>query len=354
MSDHIDVVDPLETEWFDRVPKVELHLHLEGAIPHDTLWELVQKYGGDPALPNLEALQRRFEYRDFAHFIETWIWKNRFLREYEDFTFVAEAVARDLARQNIRYVEAFFSAPDFDRYGLEPQGLAVAIRAGLARVPEIEVALIADLVRDLGPQKASVTLAQVGEVRDQGVIGIGIGGSEQEFPPEPFEKVYETARNLGLHTTAHAGEVAGAPSIWGALRVLRVERVGHGTRAEEDEALLDYLAERQIPLEMCPISNLRTGAITSLAEHPIRRYIKHGIRVTVNTDDPKMFGNSLAQEFLCLEEQMGFSRDEIRSLILQGIWASWLPEKRKQQLAASFRQDPAWEDEQVISGGDEA
>jgi len=134
--------------WFERVPKVELHLHLEGAIPIPALWELVRKYGGDPTVPDQAALQRRFAYRDFPHFIETWIWKNQFLREYEDFSFIAEAVAADLARQKIRYAEIFYSPPDFARHGLRTQGLTQAIRTGLERVPGIKVGLVADLVRD--------------------------------------------------------------------------------------------------------------------------------------------------------------------------------------------------------------
>ena len=331
-----------ETSWYERVPKVELHLHLEGAIPLGALWELVQKYGGDPSVPDIGTLERKFEFRDFPHFIETWHWKNRFLREYGDFTFIAEAAARDLARQNIRYVEAFFSPPDFARHGLETQGLTEAIRAGLDRVPETEIALVADLVRDFGPEKAAITLADIDEVKGLGVIGIGIGGSEQAIPPELFEGVYESARELGFHTTAHAGEADGAESIWGAIRSLKVERIGHGTRAEEDALLLEYLAEHEISLEMCPISNVRTAVVDSFKEHPIRRYFEQGIIVTVNTDDPKMFGNSLAEEFLLLEEKLGFSRDDIRTLILQGIQSSWLPEERKQWLMQEFRADPAW------------
>jgi adenosine deaminase len=348
MVENIATIRKPEMSWFERVPKIELHLHLEGAIPHDALWELVEKYGGDPSVPDLEALERRFEYRDFPHFIETWIWKNGFLREYEDFTLIAEAVARDLAGQNIRYVEAFFSPSDFARHGLGTQKLTEAIRSGLCRVPEVEVVLVADLVRDSGPERAAVTLAEVDEVRDLGVVGIGIGGSEQAFPPEPFEAVYEKARQLGFHTSAHAGEAAGAASIWGAIRSLRVDRIGHGTRAEEDESLLDYLAEHRIPLEMCPISNVRTGAVDSLEEHPIRRYFERGIIVTVNSDDPKMFGNSLAEEFRLLEGKLGFSRDETRNLILQGIQAAWLPEDRKRQLVEAFRRDPAWRELQPV------
>ena len=334
----------LTNDWFARVPKAELHLHLEGAIPLPALWALVQKYGGDPAVLDLAALQDRFVYRDFPHFIDTWVWKNAFLREYEDFTFIGETVARDLARQNIRYVEAFFSPVDFARHGLRPQGLAAALRRGLARVPEVEVSLIADVTRDFGPERAALTLAEVNEVQSEGVIGIGIGGSEQDFPPEPFAQVYGQARRLGLHTTAHAGEAAGAPSIWGAIDTLHAERIGHGTRAEEDERLVDALAQRRIPLEMCPLSNVRTGVVRSIDQHPLRRYFERGLLVTVNTDDPRMFGNSLAEEYRLLESRLGFSRDEIRTLILQGLHASWLPPQRKQAWLQRFRTDPVWEE----------
>ncbi len=334
--------DLLNMDWFDRVPKAEIHLHLEGAIPLEALYELVQKYGGDPAAQDLNALRRVFEYRDFWHFIEVWIWKNRFFREYEDFTFAAEAAARDWTSQNIRYVEAFFSPPDFERQGLKSQRIAEAIRAGCARVPEVEVALVADLVRDSGPEQADITLSEINEVRSLGVIGIGIGGSELEYPPEMFVQVFERARRLGFHTSAHAGEAAGAASVWGAVLSLGVDRIGHGTRAREDPDLLDFLAERRVPLEMCPISNLRTGVVTAMTDHPIRDYFDRGLIVTVNTDDPSMFGNSLAQEYRCLESELGFSRDEIRELILQGIRASWLSEEKKTLMIDGFRSDLNW------------
>jgi adenosine deaminase len=303
------------TDWFDLLPKVELHLHLEGAIPLDALWSLVQKYGGNEDLHSPADLEKRFTYRDFPHFIDTWVWKNRFLREYEDFTWIAEAVARDLARQNIEYAEAFYSPSDFAHYGLEVQGLTEAIRAGLQRVPQVQVALIADLVRDVSPAQAAATLRQVHEVRSLGVVGVGLGGSEQLYPPELFEDVFAEARRLGFHTTAHAGEAAGAESVWGALRCLQVERIGHGTRAIEDEALMDFLAERRIPVEMCPLSNVRTGVVKALREHPVRRFFERGMVVTINTDDPKMFGNSLAEEYRLLERELGFTREEIVSLV---------------------------------------
>lgn len=330
------------SDWYERLPKAELHLHLEGAIPYDALWELVKKYGATELVPSREALKSRFQYRDFPHFIETWVWKNQFLREYEDFAFIAEAVARDLAHQNVRYAEVFFSPPDFVRQGLQIQRISEAARTGLDRVPSIEVALVADLVRDFGAERAAISLDAIKEVKGLGVVGVGIGGSEHDFPPELFEKVFSKAHELGFHTSAHAGEAAGPESIWGAIRTLHVERIGHGTRAEEDARLLEYLVEHRIPLEMCPLSNVRTGVVASYEGHPVRRYFEKGIVLCINTDDPRMFGNSLAEEYRLLVERKNFAPSEIRSLILQAIEMSWMPEPKKQQMAAAFCKDPAW------------
>ncbi len=221
--------------------------------------------------------------------------------------------------------------------GLSAQEITVALRKGLDRVPQLEVALIADLVRNRGPEHGLRNLLEIDEIKEYGVIGIGIGGAEHDFPPEPFASVYDRARALGFHTTAHAGEASGAESIWGALRTLHVERIGHGTRAGEDPRLLDYLVETQIPLEMCPLSNVRTGVVPSIEDHPIHRYFDRGLMVTVNSDDPKMFGNSLAEEYATLERVLGFTPDEVRTLILNGVRASWLPDVRKDEMLAEFR-----------------
>lgn len=332
-------------EWCQRIPKVELHLHLEGSIPLPTLWQLIQKYGGNAETPTLDSLTSKFTYKDFPHFIQTWIWMTQFLREYEDFTLISEAVARDLAAQNIRYVEAFFSPNDFSDHGLTVQRIAEAIRTGLDLVPQVRVSLIPDLTRDTGPDltKAENVMHAAAELRDLGVIGIGLGGSEQDFPAELFASVYEKARKLGLHTTAHAGEAAGPESVWAALDVLKVQRIGHGVRSIEDPALVRELAKRRIPLEVCPISNMRTGIYSFIDEHPIRKLYERGVVVTVNTDDPKLFGNSLAEEYALLVNQLGFSRDEVKGLILQGITSSWLSDSKKKALIQEFQDDLGWQ-----------
>jgi adenosine deaminase len=325
--------------WFERLPKVELHVHLEGAIPHQVLWELLQKYGGDPEIPTLEALADRFVYRDFPHFIEVWTWKNSLLRSYEDFEFLSEHVAKDLARQNIRYAEVFYSPPDFSSAGLEPGRLTEAIRNGLGRAAEIEITLVADLVRDYGPQKAARLLPALREVQGLGVIGIGIGGSEHRFPPEAFASVFRQAREMGFRTSAHAGEAAGPESIWGAIRALRVDRIGHGTRAIEDPQLVDYVAEHKIPLELCVLSNVRTAVVADVGSHPARTYFERGIALSINTDDPKMFGNSLAEEYLALHRHLGFSKTDIQRLIMQAVETSWLGEPQKRRLLGQIQSE---------------
>jgi len=323
--------------WLAGLPKAELHLHLEGAIPLPALFELVEAAGGDPAVPTVEALRDRLAYPDFPAFIDAWIWKNGFLRTYGDFTFIAEAVARDLARQNIRYAELFFSPGRFADRGLTTAGLAAAIRSGFDRVPEVTLYLIADLVRDLGPQNAARTLAEVVEVAGEaGIPGIGIGGSEHLYPPEPFAAVYEEARKAGLRTSAHAGEAAGAKSVRGAVEALRVDRIGHALRAEEDEAVVDLLARTGVALELCPLSNLATGVIGRIEDHPVRRYWERGLDISINTDDPGMFHNSLAGEYAVLMDVFGFSRDEIRRLAAAALEGAWCGPDEKAKLRPLF------------------
>jgi adenosine deaminase len=329
--------------WLASLPKVELHLHLEGAIPHTALWQLICKYGGDATVPDLAALPGRFVYRDFPDFIDRWIWKQGFLREAADYELIGAAVARDLVRQRIVYAEAFYSPVDVGQGGPSVQDESLALRRGLASVAGTEVALIADVVRDQGPEAAARTLEAVAEVAaEAGVIGIGIGGSEQRFPPEPFADVYERARGLGLRTSAHAGEVAGPESVWGAIRALGVDRVDHGLRAVEDPALVTYLAERRLPVTSCPGSNVATGAVSSLAAHPIRRLLDAGVLVSIGTDDPAMFGLSMAGELASLQSTLGFTDDETRQLLLNAVDSCWLPDPERADLRARLVADPAW------------
>lgn len=328
----------VELEHFQRIPKVELHLHLEGAIPYGCMRELIRKYSGNKPIPNVEAIFAQYQFRGLAHFIKVWNWQNQFLREYEDFTFLAAEVAKDLAGQNVMYAEIFFSPGCHLSPVIESAKLAEAIRIGFQQVPEIEISLVADLVRDHGPDRSVPILNALSESREElDIVGVGIGGSEQAFPPAPFAPIFERAREAGFRTTAHAGESAGAESIWEAIRSLKVDRIGHATRAIEDIELVDYLAEHKIPLEICLISNLRTGVINSATEHPIREYLERDIPLCINTDDPKFFNNSLAQEYYLLHSELGFTLEEIKALVTQGVLSSWLPEPKKKSMAAKIQ-----------------
>jgi len=329
--------------WAEVVPKVELHLHLEGAIPLPTLYELIHKYGGSSEVQNLQSLQERFIFTDFPHFIDTWLWKAEYHREYEDFTLIAESVARDLKHQNILYAETFFSPSDYARHGLTPSGLTEAIHKGLQKVEGIEIKLIPDLVRMNHPAKSMEILEEVAEMKAFGVVGVGLGGPEHEFPPEPFAAVFRKARELGLHTTAHAGEAAGASSIWGALQALGAERIGHAARAWDDPKLITYLKEKQVPLEMCPISNVRTGVVEDYNQHPVKQFFNTGLLVTINTDDPKMFNNSLAEEYQMLMTQHGFSVQDIQQVITNAVTSAWLEEEERQSLLARVQNHPCWQ-----------
>jgi adenosine deaminase len=324
-----------------RLPKVELHVHIEGAIPKTALWQLVTKYGGDPVVPTFEAFERKFDYQGLKQFFQTFDWATGFLREPDDFTFVGGEIARDLARQNIRYVEAQFS-PTVFRQRLAPQRIAEALRKGLDTVPSLDVRLIAELGRNLGPDGAMRTLEQVAELRALKIIGIGLGGFEPQHPNEVFAAVYERARRFGLRTTAHAGESAGPSSIWGAIRALRVDRIGHATRAIEDAALVRHLAEQRIPLELCPLSNLRTGVVASVANHPLRKYFDAGIPVSLNTDDPLFFGNTLVDEMVAAQQVHRFTRDDIKRLVISAIETSWLTADTKAGLLKEFRSLRVW------------
>ncbi len=334
------------TDAFSRAPKVELHLHLEGAIPLPTLWEIIQGHGGDPDVDTVDDLRRKFAYRDFPHFIDTWWWMTGFMRTTEDFTEAAGAVARHLAAQNIVYAEASFSPTDFTRHGMTPQELGVAIRKGLDRVPETRVTLNCDLVRDPGPVQAAQTLAAVLEIAAEADIrGITIGGSEQAHPPEPFAEVYATAAAAGLHRTAHAGEAAGPESVWGAIRALGVERIGHGVRSVEDPDLVAYLVEHQLPLEVCPTSNIRTGVAPDWPRHQVGELLGTGAAVTISTDDPAMFHCDLAGELRMLQQHFGTAVD-VEQLTLTAVGASWLDDTETAALAARIG---AWWDAERAS-----
>jgi adenosine deaminase len=337
-------MNPEDTERIERfirrMPKVEIHLHMEGAIPYETLLGQIRRKGTEPLITTVEDLKRKLTYTDFESFIDLWVWKTGFIQEEADFEEISYSMLTDLCRQNVKYVEAFYGPGDYRRQGLSTTGITeriIAGKEGARRDCGIRCELIVDLIRDHGPEIGMRLLDEVTPYLGRGVIGVGIGGSEHSFPAGPYAPVYREARRRGFRLTAHAGEVAGADSIRAAVEDLGAERIGHGVRLHEDAELMAFLRERKVPLEMCLISNSKTGVCPSVRHHPIKDYFRQGLLVTVNSDDPTMFDSTLTDEYLALVRQLDFTLDEVKQVAVNGIEASFLSPEEKAGLKSDFQ-----------------
>jgi len=331
-------------KFIGEIPKVELHLHLEGAIPLNTLFGFIQRRGNNKSIRNLEDLKKQLVYSNFTQFLKIWLWKNSFITEYEDFEELSYQVLKGLSQQNVKYVEAFYSPRDFTfrNKKLSACGITESLIKGKKRAFDdfgIRSELIVDLVRNYGPRMAMNLLKELTDYLGRGLIGIGLGGSEKSFPAGLFAKVYQEARDRGFRLTTHAGEADGAKSIWAALNELGAERIGHGLRAYEDPRLINYLREKQIPLEMCVVSNIKTQVCKSFKEHPVRNYFKNELMVTINSDDPAMFDTSITKEYLVLIEKFGFSLEEIRKVNFNSIKASFMTDREKGIMKDMFNRE---------------
>jgi adenosine deaminase len=319
------------------LPKTELHLHLEGAVPATTLLQLIHKYGDRSAVPDLAALEMKLKHQNVDEFMAVYVWAVSYLREYEDFTLAARGIVNDLHAQGVWYAEISFSPGMFDRIGLELQPLAKAIRAGLADSTDVKTNLLVDLIRDRGPQQGDRRLSQTAEVaKETGIVGIGIGGSEIEFPPEPFAPVFRRAADLGLHRVAHAGEWVGPESVWGAIRALGVERIGHGTRSFEDPALVKYLCKARLPLEVCLTSNVCTGTVTNVRDHLMLKYFEAGIPITLSSDDPTLFHTTIVDEYNHARASLGISDANLIKIARTGFVIAFLDESERLRFLTNF------------------
>ena len=277
-------------------PKIELHVHLEGTVRPDTLRAIAKR--NDYALPDdLESLYR---FRDFAHFIEVWILTTNALRTAEDFRQVVTEYAGEAASHGAVYVEGIFSPAERVARGVGWDEIFSGYCDGAQEARElhaVEVRLTPDIVRGFPLDEAEQVVRHSAAYHERGVVGVGLGGLEAEFPPEPYEPAFALARELGLASVPHAGEVAGPPSVRGALEQLGADRLRHGIRAAEDAGLVGELADRRIVLDVCPISNLRTRVVGSLHEHPLPKLVAAGVRCSISTDDPAMFGTDLTRDY---------------------------------------------------------
>jgi aminodeoxyfutalosine deaminase len=332
-------VQPEQDDFADTLPKAEIHLHLEGSVDLDTLLRL-----GDGAGPGGEAARRRFaalyEHHDFRHFLENYRAVCGEIRRPRDFALITEALCARLRTENVRYAEVMCSPMIFTRAGLPVLDIMDAV-SGVAR--DVEAAggphlrFLFDGVRQWGAGALEELVEMAVVCRAYGVIGIGIGGDERSVPTADFAPVYREARRLGLHTVAHAGEFAGPRSVWEVMEVLEAQRIGHGIRAAEDATLMAALARYRIPLECCPTSNIKTGVVPSWREHPIPALLEAGVRVTVNSDDPALFGTTIAGEWRALESRLGLARDAVLRIGLETAEAAFLDAPARRDLTDAMR-----------------
>jgi aminodeoxyfutalosine deaminase len=281
-------------------PKIELHVHLEGTVRADTLREIARR--NDYALP--DDLESLYTFRDFRHFIEVWILTTNALQTEEDFRQMVVDYAEEAASHGAVYLEGIFSPAERVRRGVAWEAIFDGVCAGAQEAKElhgVEIRLTPDIPRGFTMDEARATVEWCARYRDRGVVAVGLGGLEAEFPPEPYEAVFAEAKSRGLGTVPHAGEVAGAASVRGALESLQADRLRHGIRAEEDPGLVRELAARGTVLDVCPLSNLRTGAVASLRDHPLPRLVAAGVKCSISTDDPAMFDTDLSRDYEAAE-----------------------------------------------------
>jgi adenosine deaminase/aminodeoxyfutalosine deaminase len=339
--------DPIDIPtWLRGLPKAELHLHLEGTVTPETLVELSRRHDAEPL--TLEAARALYVYTDFQAFLMAFKAVSERLQTPDDFELITFRMIQSLAAQGVVHAEVYISWGILYRFKphLAIPAIMDAIERARIRAGQefgTSVLWLIDAVRHFGLDEAARVFRTAAELRAHypSIIGIGIGGDEARGPAEPFRELYEEARAAGLRLTAHAGEstgpVHGPASIWSALNI-GAERIGHALAAQHDPDLLRVLAERQIPLEINLTSNLRTGCCESIEAHPIREYFEGGLFLTINSDDPPMFGSDLLTEYILIQDHFAFSLDQMREFAANSIEASFLPPARKLQLLAAVEQ----------------
>ncbi|MFK4223098.1 adenosine deaminase [Streptomyces sp. NPDC019890] len=321
------------------LPKAELHVHHVGSASPRIVAELAARHPDSKVPTDPEALADYFTFTDFAHFIEVYLSVVDLIRTPEDVRLLTFEVARDMARQNIRYAELTITPFSSTRRGIEEKSFMAAIEDA-RRAAEAELGVVLrwcfDIPGEAGLEAAEETARLAVDLHPEGLVSFGLGGPEVGVPRPQFKPYFDRAIAAGLHSVPHAGETTGPQTIWDALNELRAERIGHGTSATEDPKLLAHLAEHRIPLEVCPTSNIATRAVTDLDEHPIKEMVAAGVLVTINSDDPPMFGSDLNNEYAVAARLLQLDERGLANLAKNAVEASFLDPAGKARLAAEI------------------
>ncbi|SEG92761.1 aminodeoxyfutalosine deaminase [Actinacidiphila yanglinensis] len=321
------------------LPKAELHVHHVGSASPRIVSELAARHPDSKVPSDPAALAEYFTFRDFAHFIQVYLSVVDLVRDAEDVRLLTYEVARDMSRQAIRYAELTVTPYSSTRRGIPPQAFMEAIEdARKAAEAELGVVLrwCFDIPGEAGLESAEQTAQLAVDLRPEGLVSFGLGGPEIGVPRPQFKPFFDRARAAGLHSVPHAGEATGPQTVWDALNVLGAERIGHGTSSVQDPRLLDHLAEHRIPLEVCPTSNIATRVVPTMEEHPIRQMVEAGVLVTVNSDDPPMFGTDLNTEYAVAARLLELDRAGVADLARNAVHASFLDPAGKARLAAEI------------------
>ncbi len=281
-------------------PKIELHVHLEGAVRPRALLQIAARNGVSLPASTEAELADLYRFRDFAHFLELWVMTTRALQTERDFRQVVVDYATEAASCGAVYLEGIFTPAERAGHGASWDEVFAGFCDGAAEAKEktgVEVRLTPDIPRNLGPEVALNTARYAIRYRERGVVGLGLGGPEHSYPGAPFRPAFELAKDGGIGSVPHAGEVTDAASVREAMDILLADRIRHGIRSADDPGLLRELAARGIVCDVCPVSNVGTRAVGSLAEHPLPAMLRAGVRCSISTDDPAMFGTDLLHEY---------------------------------------------------------
>jgi aminodeoxyfutalosine deaminase len=331
-----------------RLPKVELHVHLVGSAPVATVLELARRHPDSRVPRTAERLREFYAFRDFPHFAEVYEMVTGLLTEPEDIADLVRGIARDLAAQNVRYAEIKTSS-SFARNGIPPAVITEALDIAAADALSgygVRIAYIFEFPGEHADERARPALDHALTLGPKALVGFGVAGIEQGRAPhrDVIRNVFGAAAAAGLHCVPHAGEMTGPETVWEAVDHLHAERIGHGINSLDDPSLVGFLRERQLPLEVCPTSNVCTGQVAALREHPLPRMLEAGLNVTLNSDDPPMFGTTLSNEYLVAARVLGLSRAQLAELAANAVRASFLEEPAKEELLAEIARVNCGED----------
>ncbi len=327
-------------DFVRRLPKVEQHLHLEGSLRLPTIERLAHRHGID--VGDRRYLEQRYQFSGFKEFLTLFMLGLDVLRTGEDFADTTEALALELDGQHVRYAEVTTTAYSHVQRGIPIEDYCAGLAEGRRRARErhgVEIAWVVDIPREFEPPDARFTAAFLtGPHAPEGVVAIGLGGPEYGSDPRKYADSFAIARAAGLGSVPHAGEMDGPDSVWGALEALQADRIGHGIRAIEDDALVRHLNEHAIPLELSLSSNVLLGACASLADHAVGELVQRGVVVTLNTDDPGYFSTTLTDELLLARDLLDLDEGALRGLQVIAVETSFAPPELKRKIRAEIEE----------------